>query len=320
MPDRIEEKRLLRGIGSISLTQTMDLEQISDSNESHATSYFRLTDWGDNMRFWAAFIISIGLTLSSCGKPEATCSSETSKGALELAIRDGLEKAVAARSKDSEGNQIVGFSKIRAAIADLKFVVENIRTTKEDPNSTKKFCNGSLKIVFGTQVFADADKARGIAGLSNLAEAADTANVEKGADYLRSDLDYSVQPTDDGSKIVAEFEAADAKLDVFAEVIAASLLRSGLETKQRMDQENAALAEKQQQDAVVVANRASVEEAALARRQADDALLAVWKGLDPGTRQQLLPQQRAWIKRRTQHVRFKACKVRPIQHSNRLLL
>ena len=262
------------------------------------------------MKLWAVFIILVGLTLSSCGKPEATCSSETSKVALEAAIRDGLEKAVAGRSKDSEGNQIVGFSKIRAAIADLKFVIENIRTTKEDPNSTKKFCNGSLKIVFGTQVFTDADKARGIAGLSNLAEAADTASVEKGADYLRSDLDYSVQPTDDGSKIVAEFEAVDAKLDVFAEVIAASLLRPTLETKQRIDQENSAIADRQQQDAVIAANRASIEEAALARKQADDALLAVWKGLDPAVRQQLLPQQRVWIKKKDA-----TCKVQGLQNS-----
>lgn len=262
------------------------------------------------MKFRALIAVALIIALSACGKPQATCSDEASRAALESAIRDGLEKVVVARSKDSEGNQLVGFSKIRAAIASVKLVIENIRTTKEDPNSTKKFCSGNLKIVFGTQVFDDADKAREIAGLSSLNDATDTVGIEKGVDYLKGDLDYSVQPTDDGTKVVAEFESKDAKLDVFGEVLAASLLRSGLESKQRTDQENAALAEKQRQDAVNAASRATIEEAALSRRTADQALTAVWRGLEPGTRQELLSQQRAWIKRKDT-----TCKVQGLQSS-----
>ena len=250
------------------------------------------------MKFRTLMIIALSVTLSACGKPQATCSDDASKAALESAIRAGLEQVVEARSKDSAGNQLIGFSKIRAAIANIKFVIENIRTTKEDPNSTKRFCTSNIRIVFGTQVFADADRAREIAGLTNITQAADSSGIEKGVDYLKGDLDYSVQPTDDGSKVVAEFEAADAKLDLFGEVIAASLLRSGLENKQRIDQDNAALADKQRQNAIDAAGRASIEEASLNRKSADEALMAVWKGLDPATRQQLLPQQRVWIKRK----------------------
>lgn len=262
------------------------------------------------MKFQALIGVALIIVLVACGKPQATCSDDASKAALESAIREGLEKVVAARSKDSEGNQLVGFSKIRAAIANIKLVLENIRTTKEDPNSTKKFCSGNLKIVFGTQVFNDADKAREIAGLSNLNDATSTVGIEKGVDYLQGDLEYSVQPTDDGTKVVAEFESKDAKLDVFGEVLAASLLRSGLESKQRTDQENAAQADKQRQDAVNAASRATIEEAAISRRTADEALTAVWRGLDPATRAELLPEQRAWIKRKDT-----TCKVQGLQSS-----
>ncbi len=262
------------------------------------------------MKFQALIGVALIIVLVACGKPQATCSDDASKAALESAIREGLEKVVAARSKDSEGNQLVGFSKIRAAIANIKLVLENIRTIKEDPNSTKKFCSGNLKIVFGTQVFNDADKAREIAGLSNLNDATSTVGIEKGVDYLQGDLEYSVQPTDDGTKVVAEFESKDAKLDVFGEVLAASLLRSGLESKQRTDQENAAQADKQRQDAVNAASRATIEEAAISRRTADEALTAVWRGLDPATRAELLPEQRAWIKRKDT-----TCKVQGLQSS-----
>lgn len=255
-------------------------------------------------------VVVAALALGACGKTSTTCSDTDAKGALENAIRDSLEKIVLANARDDEGKLAIGGSKVRAAIADLKLVIENIRTTKEDPNSTKRFCTGNLKIVFGTEVFADAEKAREIAGLPDLTNAADTAGVDKGADYLTGDLDYSVQPTDDGTKIVAEFEDADAKLGVFGEVLAASLLRSNLENKQRLDQENAAIAAKQEQDAINAANSASIAQAELARKTADEGLTAVWRGLPSEVRQQLLPEQRIWIKRKDA-----TCKVQGLQSS-----
>ena len=259
-------------------------------------------------RFRLILAIVSALALGACGKANTTCSDEDAKAALEIAIRDSLQKIVLANAKGSDGKLAVGGSKVRAAIADLKLVIENIRTTKEDPNSTKRFCTGNLKIVFGTNVFDDAAKAREIAGLPGLDDAADAAGVDKGADYLTGDLDYSVQPTDDGIKIVAEFEDADAKLGVFGEVLAASLLRSNLENRQRMEAENAALAAKQEEEAINAANRASIEQATLARKTADEALTAVWQGLSPEVRQQLLAEQRVWIKRKDA-----SCKVHGLQ-------
>lgn len=257
-----------------------------------------------------AIATALALIVTGCGKPKATCSDDASRAALEAGIRENLTKIVLDRSKGDDGKYGVGGSKIRAAIAELKLVIENIRTTKEDPNSTRRFCTGNLKVVFGTQVFTDADKAREIAGMPNLENAADNAGIEKGVDYLKGDLDYSVQPTDDGAKVVAEFDAKDGKLDVFGEVLAASLLRSLLENQQRVEQDAAAMAEKEKQDAQNAANRASIEEATLARRSADSALGEVWKALEPGTRQQLLAGQRAWIKRKDA-----TCKVQGLQGS-----
>lgn len=261
------------------------------------------------MRFSALLLTAVVL-LAGCGKPQASCSDADAQSALKTGIRGNLEKNILSKSKDADGKQYIGTSKLRAAISNLKLVVENIRTTKEDPNSTKKFCTGNLKIVFGTQVFTDADKAREILGMPNVSSAADSAEIDKGVDYLKSDLDYSVQPTDDGSKVVAEFDSNDGKLDFFGEVLAASLLRPVLENKQRIDQENAALAEKQAQDAINAANAAAIEQASVTRKSADQALMAVWNSLDTSTKQVLLPEQRAWIKRKDT-----SCKVQGLQSS-----
>jgi uncharacterized protein YecT (DUF1311 family) len=99
-------------------------------------------------------------------------------------------------------------------------------------------------------------------------------------------------------------------LDLFGEVLAASLLGPILENKQRIDQENTALAEKQAQDATNAANEAAIEQASATRKSADQALMATWNSLDSQTRQSLLPEQRAWIKRKDT-----SCKVQGLQSS-----
>lgn len=262
-------------------------------------------------KFGIVIVAIAAMTLSACGKTSVTCSDTDAVSALETAIREGLEKTVVERAKGPDGKSLISTSEIRAAIAQIKLVIENVRTTKEDPNSTKRFCTGNLKIVFPAATFTDADRARELAGVSNITQMADSANVEKGADYLKSNLDYNVQPTDDGKKIIAEFENADSKIDVFGEVVAASLLKTRIETENRKQQEQVALAEKQQTDALNAERNATLEGAMLARKTADTSLNTIWQALEPSTRQQLLPQQRTWIKQKDA-----SCKVRGLQFSS----
>ena len=140
---------------------------------------------------------------------------------------------------------------------------------------------------------------------------ADAADIEKGADYLKGDLDYNVQPTDDGKKIYAEFENADDKLQVFGEVVAASLLKSSIESQVRTEKEQEALALKEQEDAINMEKTANLQQANEAAKSSDQALNVAWKSLSPATRKQLLAQQRIWIKQKDA-----SCKVRGLQSSS----
>lgn len=252
--------------------------------------------------------VSASLMLSGCGKAVVSCGDETSKAALEAAIRESLEKTTIQRAKPEDGPALISNSAIRASIAKIKLVIDNVRTTKEDPDSTKRFCTGSLKIVFSPEIFADASRAREVAGLTSVEDLADSVDVEKGADYLKSDLDYNVQPTDDGAKVFAEFEDADGKLGVFGEIVAASLLKDVVENQARQEQEQADQAQREQEAALSAVRSANVEQANLTRQSAEQALSVAWQALDAGVRQRLLPQQRAWIKQKEA-----SCKMRAIQ-------
>lgn len=248
------------------------------------------------------------LLLSGCGKASVSCSDADAKSALEMAIREKLEKITIERSKSGDGAQSISNSAIRASISKIKLVIENIRTTKEDPDSTKRFCTGSLKIVFSTATFSDASKARELVGLTDVETMADSADIEKGADYLKADLDYNVQPTDDGEKIYAEFEDADNKLEVFGEVVSASLLKSSVETKIRNEKEQEEFALQEEQAALDMQQAANLEQANVAAKSAEQALAVAWQSLASETRKRLLPQQRIWIKQKDS-----SCKVRGLQ-------
>ncbi len=258
------------------------------------------------------------LLLSGCGQASVSCSDDDAKSALEAAIRENLEKVTIDRAKAEDGSQPISNSAIRASIANIKLVIENIRTTKEDPDSTKRFCTGSLKIVFSTKTFSDATKARELVGLSDVEKMADAADIEKGADYLKGDLDYNVQPTDDGEKIYAEFENADDKLQVFGEVVAASLLKSSIETQVRNQKEQEEFALAEQEAAIEMEKTANLQQANEAAKSSDQALNIAWQSLGPNTRKQLLAQQRIWIKQKMRRVKLGGCS-HLLMHQNKKL-
>jgi uncharacterized protein YecT (DUF1311 family) len=265
---------------------------------------------GKRVKFACAMMLA-AMSLASCSSfTETGCSDEASKSALENAIRDGLEKVTIARAKDENGNSLIPASSIRASIAKIKLIIADIRTTKEDPDSTKRFCTGSLKIVFTPETFESAEAARELLGLSKISNAIDDAGLDKGADYLKGELDYAVQPTDDGSKVFAEFEGADGKLEIFGEVVAASLLRNRIENKVRVEKQEAEQARKQEEEAVQAMLTAEYEAAAAQRKASNEAIAVIWNSIDPDTRQQLLAQQKAWIKQKDA-----GCKVEGLQYS-----
>lgn len=256
-------------------------------------------------------IASASTMLASCSAlSETSCSDEASKGALEDAIREGLEKEAIKRVQDENGNFLISASSVRASIAKVKLALDDIRTTKEDPDSTKRFCTGTLKIIFSPETFQAADAARVLLGMPKITNAIDNAGLEKGADYLKASLDYNVQPTDDGAKVFAEFEGGDDKLDIFGEVVAASLLRPRIENKVRAEKEQAEFARKQEEEAVQAMRSAGLEAAIAQRRATQEAIGVVWNSMDPGARQQLLSQQRAWIKQKDA-----MCRVQGLQSS-----
>lgn len=232
------------------------------------------------------------------------CTAESAQQPVVDIVKNELEKRVS-RALRREGGASSS-SKIRAAIAELTIGLEDIRTSKVDPNSTKRFCAGTLGIRFPTKTLADADDARQAADLNSVSDMADAADVERNADRFSTDIEFNVQPTDAGDKVFAETESGNNMFEFAAELLSSSLLRAATEDSRRAEQQVTEQAAVEQNAAVAEQRNANLASVRAENQLATQTINAVWKGIPAGMRGRLLPLQRAWVRKKTADCRVEA--------------
>lgn len=221
-------------------------------------------------------------------------------------LKEALEKQTFAKVSASGNPQPVSKSSIRAAIAQIVFTFEDIRTTRADPDSTKRFCEGTLKIRFPAEDLSNADDARSAAGLGTVTQLADANDVDREADTFSAKADYDVQPTDTGDKLFAETETKSPLMSVASEVLASSLLHNVLQQAAAVQQQEQQAQQAQQNAAISEQKAANLNSAQTDDRLALQSILAVWRSIPAATRAQLLPQQRAWARKKDADCRVEA--------------
>jgi len=263
------------------------------------------------VRIETVFALAMALlALSGCSKKVAVqCSDEYAQAPVMSIVKEQVEKTVAAQLRGAENGRVASLSEIRAAIAQLGISIADIRTSKEDPNSTKRFCVGTLKVKFPARMIEEADRARELASLAAVSDLADDNDLTRNADTFEAEIEFNVQPTDDGEKVFAETDSSSNILEFATEVVASSLLRSTIESAQRQtqaaeDMQAAALTAAEQQSRVATLQMATAE-----NRLATQTINAVWKAIPSDTRSQLLPLQRAWIAKKDADCRIQAASV-----------
>src|SRR3954466_2340997 len=248
------------------------------------------------------FVVLVALfpLLVSCGnltKPSLTYTNQDAVATTLNVVNDQVEKLVRNALKREDGTSVVGLSKIRATLKQLKFSIEDIRTAKEDPNSTKKFCTGRLRVVIPQEVLEDADKSREIARQGTVADLAEQQNFEAEANAFTADLSYNVQPTDEGDKVYAQIEDGDNVYAFVSGVVGSHLTRKALENA-KVQEEQAIAAQRAEEEAALAQQKsATLEEAQAENRLAEQTINEVWRSIPSDARASLLDLQRAWIKK-----------------------
>jgi uncharacterized protein YecT (DUF1311 family) len=241
---------------------------------------------------------AIAALLSGCGVAGADCASEASQEVILSILREQVGKAAEADLEAEDGTRLAGSSRIGATVAELKMTIEDIRTTKKDPDSTKRFCAGTARIVAPLTMIQDADQTRKLLDMGDVDSLFEQAGLKRSADALSFDIEYSVQPTDKRDKIYGEVDGAGFQLTALGQLVGAHLARREIEgaTQAKAAQDAAAAAETARQ--VQAAQQADLDLSAAENKLAAQKINALWRALPDDTRSQLLELQRAWVRKK----------------------
>jgi len=245
--------------------------------------------------------------LSACDrKPEVTCASPDATSTTITVLKDALVKQVFSKLSNGDSQSAISKANVRAAVAQLAFSFEDLRTTRQDPNSTKRFCEGTLKVRFPAEYLTNAEDARSAAGVGTVTQLADANDVDREADTFSAKADYDVQPTDSGDKVFSETEVGSPLMNVVTEVLASSLLHNIVQSAAAQAQQQQQALQAQQTAALAEQKAANLNSAKTDDQLANQAILAVWRAVTPAARAQLLAQQRAWARKKDADCRVEA--------------
>ena len=267
--------------------------------------------------------------LSSAGKVE--CNDEQSRTLVAELLSKNLNQTGLASIKQmiSDNSAELDLVKFKAAVQQIKFELTDVRTTRADPQTSKKFCQGSLNVTLPSPLLKDANTSRELYQEMDLQKLAILSDLELTGTNLRYELDYSIQPTDDGQKIYAEVQNAESPLEFVNQVILGALQKSARQAEQQQAQQSEqqyALEQQQQaqqqalSDLQQSAERQANQQAYQALQQqeavqrlssANNKLNAVWNSTTKWVRDQLLAEQRIWLKKRELECRLNSEDTQP---------
>ena len=192
--------------------------------------------------------------LSACDKQisKTNCSSEAAYKLVSQTITDDVAKETSDEKYSNTGKFIFDKAKIRASLEQLQITVESVRTTKEDPNSSKKFCSGVLKVTIPTSMLADANQSTELENKPTISDNARELNIDNSINiFTKKDFEFSVQPTDDGKELYVESENT-IWVRLLHDIIRSALLKPILEIQraeqvQKTEQEQQEVAQLKQE-------------------------------------------------------------------------
>lgn len=259
--------------------------------------------------------VPLAVCLSGCGAVGGgtACGGADTVEVMTTLVRDNLVSQVRKQMRETDSDGSFSAAKVRAMIKQATVQLIDIRTTRNDPDSSRQFCEAKLNVSVPAETLDEANSARQMAEQNMIDELASDNEVDQQANSFIYAVEYSVQPTDDGKKTYVEMEKNLPIFSVLSELFAYSAASEGIRAaRAQADQALAAqqregrLAAEAEEQALNEQGNALLAEAKATYSMQNERIGAVWQSLPEGQRAQLLPIQRAWIKRKVADCRVEA--------------
>lgn len=250
-------------------------------------------------------VAGLALLVAGCKSRPVECTSSEAQGVISELISEEIGKATKEQLGDTQGTQI-SEAKIRATVALVKVSIHDIRTTKSDPDSTKRFCEGTLKVVMPLKIISDAEKLRRQSDFDSVDQLADVGGLSRSADTFSRTLSFAVQPTDDRKKTFGEIDEVGMMFTALGEIIASHLVLPTVEAHEQAQAVEQQAQQAQLDQQATAQKQADFELANAENKLANQAISEIWKALPSEARSRLLDLQRAWIKKKTADCNIRA--------------
>lgn len=170
-----------------------------------------------------------GLMLSGCNMSSDSCSSSDTQQLIYKHLTEQAVNSITQKRDDHyDGALIFGATKIRASLAQIHIVLENIKIVKQDPESNISICTGQLKVTVPPPMLADVDLARGVQHQINIAQYARQLHIENSRNAFTQVVEYSVKSTADDKEASIAFKST-AWVNLLDEITTAVLLKPTLD-------------------------------------------------------------------------------------------
>lgn len=160
---------------------------------------------------------------------EDSCSSEVAKKTIREMFVDAVEVSAREENKSNANDPSAlrfDLAKIRATADGIGLALEDVITTKKDPNSTKKFCEAQLTLTIPSAVLGDANALRKDVGEGTIQNLAEDEGFRVDLEKFKSKISYSVQPTDSGDKLYTEVEGFAKFTDLMSTTVKYAALKA----------------------------------------------------------------------------------------------
>ena len=180
----------------------------------------------------------------------------------------------------------------------VTFNVNDVRTNNSDPNSKKQYCVTEFVVKVPDQMVKDADAARAVYDENNIAQAAVLSDLSFEANQLKKEIEYLVQPTDDGKKVYVTLENPDALAYFVRDIAVDSLVKTARQNAAEVAKQDEIKRVAEEEAAAQEYQSVLISEAKTNLDKANENLNLVWNSTTKEVRSQLLDEQKIWLKKR----------------------
>lgn len=258
------------------------------------------------MKFKLLALMTCMLLVSGCDKLQSItdgsvkCGDETAKQLVTEVFSKAVSDIASKRVKEliNTENITIDMGKLRSTLQQITFNVNDVRTNNSDPNSKKQYCVTEFVVKVPNQMIKDADAARAVYEENNIAQAAILSDLSFEANQLKQELEYLVQPTDDGKKVYVTLENSDALVYFVRDIVVDSLVKNPRQKAAEVAKQDEMKRVEEEEAAAQEYQSVLISEAKNNLDKANENLNLVWNSTTKEVRSQLLDEQRIWLKKR----------------------